>query len=169
MKIKHKQFFNKLLVLLPLIYGIPFTGIIAILSKVSMFFRVLVEINISMPILFIIAVVPAFISLLVLYITNCINNLRKPEFLKFTSMEYKDWLLKWEYRYLPRTKKYIVINIKSFCKCGCAMSADINKGIRAGNDVCPICKEKIYCFNRDSHTIEEIKNIISYKISNKQF
>jgi hypothetical protein len=100
---------------------------------------------------------------------NCINRLRKPEYLKFTSMEYKDWILKWEYRYLPKSKKYIVININSFCKCGCAMSADENNGIRRGNDVCPICKTKITSFNRHKYIIEEIKNIISYKISYKQF
>jgi hypothetical protein len=169
MKIKNKKILEKILYFIPILSGFPFIGILAVLSRISIFFKNLKDISIQIPIILIIIIFPIFIFFLILYIKDFINNIKKPEYINFKSMKYKDWLLKWDYRYLSKTKKYIIINIKSFCKCSCAMSANINGGIRNGNDICPICKNKILAFNGDRHTVEEIKNIIHYKISNKQF
>jgi hypothetical protein len=79
---------------------------------------------------------------------NMIAMFGKPQYLKFTSMEYKDtndklYKLKWDYELYD--KIYVVRNITPVClKCGCELTEIFKKDTHGSGRTmlyCPICRD----------------------------
>jgi len=137
----------------PYISGITITGILAGLSKfihsLSYFLKFPIRFNI--PLWLVIIVLPIALHIIYIYVLNMINKFKKPAYLKFTSMEYKDMKdklhkIKWDYELDNKKgdnshKKYVVRNIRDFCRdCGCEL-IPLND---SNYTFCPICRNNVY-------------------------
>jgi hypothetical protein len=124
-----------------------------IFTEFNQFVKIKISMEIPAIVLFTIAAI--LIHYLAIIILRIIRHFKKPSYLKFTGMDYKDWKIAWEYEYLQKYKRYNIKNIHPVCKkCGCDL---IEHHTTIGTDgiVCPIC-EKLYPSFMESAAIEKI-------------
>lgn len=108
-----------------------------------------------------------FIAISIFQKTKFRNSNEYPDwYYDFTTMNYGEWLFKWNYEVYGN--KYEVENIRPICTCQCEL---VEKD-RIGNTYystsvlfCPNCK-KVYKYP-DMETLNEVKSLISYNISKK--
>jgi len=145
--------------------GITLTGIITGLGNfikiLSGFINIRIPLNI--PLWLIVSIMPIFLYGIFNFIVKIIKNIKKPECLKFTSMEYTDlknnlYKLKWDYEL--KDKKYVVGNIYAVCPvCDCSLTYAKNENFV----YCPICRDKGYEMFDDDNAV---KKIIWHRIKN---
>ena len=85
----------------------------------------------------------------------------------YKTMNYKEWLFKWEYQVYANT--YDIEHIRPVCSCECELVEKHKVGnVYYGDYVlfCPNC-QKVYK-SPDIEIIDEVKRLISYNINKKQ-
>jgi len=126
--------------------GITISGVVAGLGNFIDVFSSFINIHIplNIPLWLIIAILPVVLYGIISSILKIVNNLKKPSFLKFTSMEYTDtknnlYRLKWNYELY--NKEYVVRNIYPVCcNCGCELTY-----IKDSDYIyCPVCRDNAY-------------------------
>jgi len=144
-----------------LLSGVTVTGILAGLAHFFGFFARLIKLRIELPLLTLIAIFPIIAYAAILAVMKIVGIFRKPRYLSFASMEYRDtknnlYKLKWDYELY--NKKYVVRNIRPIClDCGCELTEINSSGL-----YCPICRNIFYeAFNED----KAVKKIIEHKNS----
>jgi hypothetical protein len=124
-----------------------------VFTKLDRFIKM--KISMEIPVIVLLTIAVVLIHYFVVIILKIINHFRKPPYLQFTSMDYKDWKIVWEYEYLPKYKRYNIKNIRPVCKiCGCDL---VNQYTALGIDgiMCPIC-EKLYPSFMHTTAVEKI-------------
>jgi len=148
--------------------GFTLTGIVAglgnFISVLSGFINIRILLNI--PLWLIISVMPIIFYGIIRFIVKTVNKLKKPAYLKFTSMEYTDtknniYKLKWGYKL--ENNIYVVSNIYSVCPvCGCGLAYTES----ADYVYCPICRDQVRKIFDDE---DAVTKIIWHKIRNGLF
>jgi hypothetical protein len=112
------------------------------------------KVSMEIPVIVLFALAMILLHYLVMMFLK-IKLVKKPSYLKFTNMDYKDWKIAWGYEYLPKYKRYNIRNIHPVCKkCDCAL---IEHYCTTGVDgiICPIC-ETLYPVFMNSTAVEII-------------
>jgi hypothetical protein len=98
--------------------------------------------SITLPLWVLIVVSPFVIYAIIMIGMKWIDVFRKPKYLKFTSMEYKGWKLKWDYKPAKYYEFHNIINIRPVCKkCGCKL-VEHHCNTSIDGSYCPVCEEK---------------------------
>ena len=146
---------------------IAFSGlIVAGLGLFFEAFRNIMRTSIILPAWVLIVVSPFVIYAVIMIVIKWIDVIRKPPYLKFTSMEYKGWKLQWDYEPTKYYEFYNITNIRPVCKkCGCKL---VEHHCTTGIDgsYCPVCEENNeypHLYRYFTYT-DTVKTVIMHRI-----
>jgi len=112
-----------------------------------------------------IVILPFILYAVIMVVIRWIDVLRKPPYLSFTTMEYKNWKLRWDYKPTKDYEYYEIVKIRPVChKCGCELTK-ISAGSYEGL-YCPSCEDRWYeLFDK----YNAVRKVIENKIENRIF
>jgi hypothetical protein len=123
--------------------GIVISGILAGLGLFFDIFSRIIKTNINIPLWVLIVIIPILIYAVIMVVIEWIDVFRKPLYLRFTSMEYEQWLLKWNYKPTKYYEYYNIVNIRPVCrKCGCELDKYYADASVIGL-YCPVCDQGV--------------------------
>jgi len=151
--------------------GVIISGIFAVLGLFFDFFSFIINTRVILPLWLIIVIFPFLVYAVISIVIKWIDALKKPAYLKFISMEYKHWKLKWEYESTKYHKYYNIINIHPICKkCGCKLKPH-HTTIGIDGLYCPVCEEnnEYPSLYRNFMETDIVETVIRHKIENNLF
>ena len=134
MKLPFKKILSNIFAIISL-SGLSLTALFALLGQFFEVFKKMLETFVNIPAILLFILVAVFIYTLIIEVKRIIYNIKKPNYLNITKMDYKEWKIEWSY-----DKDYNPVDIKAVCnRCGCKLKPDTHIGITKG----------CYCPNKD--------------------
>jgi hypothetical protein len=125
--------------------GAIITGILAVLGLIFDIFSHIIETCIELPLWLIFVISPFLIYAIIMISIRLSDAIKKPSYLSFTTMDFMEWKLKWNYEPDKKYEHYLIEDIHAICPiCTCRL-VPIEYTPRANHETelyCPECRHE---------------------------